>query len=58
MSTERLYELAAEITNRRKFLVKLGAAALGGTGMLLGLSPSAFAGGCCYYICLLQSLPA
>lgn len=43
MSTERLYELAAEITDRRRFLGKLGAAALGGFGMFLGFSTNAFA---------------
>jgi hypothetical protein len=43
MSTEKLYELAAEITNRRRFLGKLGAAALGSFGMLFGLSTNALA---------------
>jgi hypothetical protein len=43
MSTERLYELAAEVTNRRRFLTKLGVAALGSFGLLLGLSTTALA---------------
>lgn len=61
MSTERLYELVAEVSSRRRFLGKLGAAALGGVGMVLGLSTNASAQSCtcCYaYACCRLCCPA
>lgn len=57
MSTDRIYELVAEMTNRRRFLGKLGAAALSSFGIVLGLSTNAFA--CCYdYACCHLCQPA
>ncbi|SRR6266550_4944911 len=43
MSTHRLYELAAEITSRRRFLGKVGAATLASVGAVIGLPTTALA---------------
>jgi hypothetical protein len=43
MTTEQLYQLAADITSRRRFLLKLGSGALASAAMFLGLSTEALA---------------
>ncbi len=43
MSNDKIFDLAAQMVDRRKFLAKLGAGALGSIGIMLGLSTKALA---------------